>query len=137
MYISSAFYLLLALPAALAAPASGLDNSATSVERQSGPFKREYCVNPTPAEGAPDPVIVTSDVLGLIDDIHALGDWSTLVPLAGTHLITNTPSVWILQHGTAEICIYNDWWFENTHLSMGEAAWVVDWIAFTFCPTTL
>jgi hypothetical protein len=131
MHISSALTLLLAMPAAIAAPAFG--DVGTSLRQF---IKRDYCASPTTQYSSTSYTIPESDIEGLISSINSMGGWDTLVPLAGSHLITAASCAWKHSYGVAEICIFNDWWFESTHLSMGEAAWAVDWIAHSYCPST-
>lgn len=125
-FITALSVFFLALPATLAAPTAKADNNAPTSSPNRHFFKRD-CLQQNESGYKQAPTVPDSDVQGLINTINGMGGWDTLVPLpqwGGTFRV---------EYGSAMLCITNNYMFCNTHLSMGEASWVANWIAYDQC----
>lgn len=124
MRIQSALFLLVGLPAAMAAAVSPLSLSKAA-EEHGEIFKRGATCYNTSKYNNGYKNIPWEDIQGLIDQLNRIGsnqfklNWK------------NSGDTWTFQYtwNQAKICISNEYVIaKNTHLKMSEAAWVVGYI---------
>jgi hypothetical protein len=129
MHLSSALALFFGVPAAIAAVAPRSPSPDLARDQDQGAlFKRTpaNCFNTKSTNGGWTP-IPRDDIYDLIDQINKIQN-DRLVPLF--HATSWGPHRWTYTWNQAKICIINDnWGLQNTHLNLGEAAWVVSFIA--------
>ncbi|KAK3986519.1 hypothetical protein QBC44DRAFT_402435 [Cladorrhinum sp. PSN332] len=131
--ILSTLLFSLLLQGVAAAPADVSSNSVSAAEKLQEGYAAIVSEDRKPPSN-------TSDTEAVVKRDHcnfSQGITRSDVVALSNELMNNSPWTWsYLEHGwvrwwtwgSARICLYNDYWFENTHVSRFEGGWAAEFI---------
>jgi hypothetical protein len=125
MRFSLAVSLLFALPAAIAAAVAPRSPSLAQAAQEHEIVKRgATCYNEAHTGGYKD--VPREDIQGLVDQLYSVGSNTVLLV---SQVAWSGSSTFTYSWGQAKLCLENNYYTPyNTHVGMGEAAWVVSFI---------